>query len=641
MGVVLNAKAEKLRLEKLNKAVGKNLYNPAAALVGYRIDTTTGKPTATNNRMVSDFIIVEPGGSYVINKGYNGKVYFYDENFIFKSTETITYTATTAFTVHAGCYFLRFDIGTNQTDVQLEKGSAGTQYVAYDEAYGLINPIKQSVLNKVEKNYGHQLFDKSKYDAGYLNYGGTISTSPNYRVSDFMPVEAGENYYASAKGDVAVSNSANTYFWFYDIDKSKLSGTGASVVSTMKQITAPQGAAYLKISYDISVEEIMIEKGNARSSQYEEFSEIAGYLPILRDKQVETRHLSDTLRDRVFGSSAFSGFSGSETLAANATLDLGTCNVKKNFMLVANVVGTVGDIKVGFGPSNKAMAGHIELTPTTVKIYYNGSLVQEYTHGLTLTQDTTIILCTKTDGATTTNYVSVSDGMGNTYGVGDGFTEAWPSNSRMGVGKPYITNAGTSSIGASLSFFPMDLCAKIWVFGDSYVSLNDPARWPYYLFQRNMDKWLLNGFSGEAPNEGLTDFQTLLLGGYKPTYAVWTLGMNGANDTGTSGNYTIADAQATTINSFLDICSANGITPILAAVPTVPSRQRTGYDNFVKSKGVRIIDFATAVGTNENGQWRTGLLESTGSQVHPTIAGAKVLADRVLLDFPEISIILQ
>lgn len=60
-----------------------------------------------------------------------------------------------------------------------------------------------------------------------------------------------------------------------------------------------------------------------------------------------------------------------------------------------------------------------------------------------------------------------------------------------------------------------------------------------------------------------------------------------------------------------------------------------GYNNYVRSLGVRYIDFADAVGAQPDGTWTEGLC---ADGVHPTIAGAKVLFARSIADCPELTI---
>ena len=110
--------------------------------------------------------------------------------------------------------------------------------------------------------------------------------------------------------------------------------------------------------------------------------------------------------------------------------------------------------------------------------------------------------------------------------------------------------------------------------------------------------------------------------------------MNDSSDTTSYGS-----DWKTYIDLLLDYCTSNGITPILATIPTAANDDSSGLKNnekkneWVRNSGYRFIDFAKAVGANADGTWRTGL---KGADIHPSVLGAKVLAGQVLVDFPEI-----
>ena len=236
------------------------------------------------------------------------------------------------------------------------------------------------------------------------------------------------------------------------------------------------------------------------------------------------------------------------------------------------------------------------------------------------------------NGTTDTNVVRIHDGMGHT------FEQAWTS--AYGQGKPFVKNQNSSgTLDVQLSFMPRDIKGKIWIFGDSYVEIDDSYRWPYYLLQKNMDRWLINGFPGEASDTSLLDLQSLLALGAIPTYVVWTLGMNDRSDTLSGSDYIINPGTKTAIDSLIELCADYGIIPIIATIPTTPYHQNTGKNDYIKSLGCRYIDFSEAVGADSSGNWKSGLLYTDNT--HPTQAGARVLAARALLDAPELSIVLQ
>ena len=68
-------------------------------------------------------------------------------------------------------------------------------------------------------------------------------------------------------------------------------------------------------------------------------------------------------------------------------------------------------------------------------------------------------------------------------------------------------------------------------------------------------------------------------------------------------------------------------------MPTVNNEQKNAW---VRASGYRYIDFAKAVGADENGVWYSGMLSN--DNVHPSVTGAKALYTQVLVDLPEVAV---
>lgn len=637
MGVELRSRIDRHEYSKLNKAPGINLYDESEKLASTKLNSN-GTTSSSSGWLTSPFILVSPGTDYCLHRlsgdaraALDNRSYicFYDSAFNFISYLT---SNTLTFTTPATSSYLRFGSpNSGATKIQLELGTTPSGYVEYDAAYGYTGTIKENLTNKVDISLGANLFDKKTIAAGYITSAGLVNVK-SYKHSSFIKVKPQTSYYVSAKGDSTPCSSTNAYHAFYDSNKEYISGS--SVVATTKLLTSPAGAAYLRITINDNKEEVSVAEGTSRPT-YQEYSEIAGYLPIIREKQVEYWHLNDAIREKLGGSNSFMRMHDSATLAVNGSLTLGTCHIGKNTIISAKIDGTIDRVCVGYGMTDGHYGGKwVEIHQTTVNLWQYGSSASEmevYTHGLTLTQHTTVEIHSVRNGLTETTVLRLMND------IGDVFEQVLPS---WGKGRPFAKNANSSgSVDIDLSFYPRDLSGRIWLFGDSYVTCDNQARWPYYLANAGMDKWLMNSYPGQQPTNAYNDLLSLLSLGAIPTYIVWTLGMNGGNDTGSGGEYTINADQKTTLDNVIDICSEYGITPILATIPTVPTRQKTGFCDYVRSLGVRYIDFADAVGTDSAGAWNTGLLSSDG--VHPTQAGAKVLAARALQDFPEFSIILQ
>lgn len=234
-------------------------------------------------------------------------------------------------------------------------------------------------------------------------------------------------------------------------------------------------------------------------------------------------------------------------------------------------------------------------------------------------------------------------------------------------GSPLVMPEGLELSDVSLSFTSDGYRSPIWIFGDSYLSHNEPCRWPYYLYRDGYTDVLLSGFPGEGAPRSLVEFKTALTRG-TPEFALWLLGMNNGDpwqgDAKESEPYD-PTAEATvklkklrasipnctedsdeellskinpdwleTTKEFLSICSERGIEPILATIPQTPKINNLPKNEWIRRSGYRFIDFNRAVGADLNPAWFPDMLML--DDVHPTALGAKALYARVLTDFPEI-----
>jgi len=187
---------------------------------------------------------------------------------------------------------------------------------------------------------------------------------------------------------------------------------------------------------------------------------------------------------------------------------------------------------------------------------------------------------------------------------------------------------GVSLKNCRLNWFSEDFSKDIWIVGDSYLGFTSKQRWPYYLFRDGYKNALLMGFPGMNAERGIEEFKKWVE--YQtPTFAVWCLGMNNLDpeDKANEG-YVAATAE------FLGICKKKGITPILSTTPNTPKRISRHKNAWVRSLGVRYIDFNRAVGADKILEWYPDMLSA--DLVHPDELGAKALYMQVLTDFPEI-----
>lgn len=117
---------------------------------------------------------------------------------------------------------------------------------------------------------GKNLFDKNNLDQtrGYLTYpSALISNSANYRVSNWIRVNAGEKYTVS---NGTTRGESPSYAW-YDENRNLLQVTYHHSGGFPQTYTAPDGAYWLRESVHVSdLDTFMLEKG-ATASSYEPF----------------------------------------------------------------------------------------------------------------------------------------------------------------------------------------------------------------------------------------------------------------------------------------------------------------------------------------------------------------------------------
>ena len=179
-----------------------------------------------------------------------------------------------------------------------------------------------------------------------------------------------------------------------------------------------------------------------------------------------------------------------------------------------------------------------------------------------------------------------------------------------------------------LNFVADGYADPIWVFGDSYISLYDPSRWPSYLFRDKYTRILLAGYSGMNTQSGLADFKVAVQRG-APKFCCWFLGMNNGDKDGVLNEGWLAATE-----EFLAICKEKGITPILATIPSTPAVNNAQKNEWIRNSGHRYVDFNRAVGAHKDVAWYPGMLHT--DNVHPAQKGAQALYTQILTDFPEI-----
>lgn len=194
-------------------------------------------------------------------------------------------------------------------------------------------------------------------------------------------------------------------------------------------------------------------------------------------------------------------------------------------------------------------------------------------------------------------------------------------------GVPFVTaNANTSLSDFAFRAAGVRFRMPIWIVGDSYCSWYG-ERWVKQLSTSfDVTDFLLDGLAGGGSGTMFAELQKMLNYG-TPKFLVWCLGMND-NFGEWSGIF----------NMLKQTCENNGITLVLQTIP-FPEDNPTGAEQKalinaeIKASGYRYFDGYAAVSSDDNGTWYEGYC---ADGVHTTTEGAKAMAARFLVDFPEI-----
>lgn len=314
-------------------------------------------------------------------------------------------------------------------------------------------------------------------------------------------------------------------------------------------------------------------------------------------------------------------------LADGEMLKLPRANVKKNNIYSFRCdIASLGSLRIGHG-SGRYGTTYIDIDSTKITLYRflatNQDTTTDYVHGLTISGYIYVIITVKSRVAD----IEISSNSAS-YKIADA---PWEGDTN---GDTYVSSIGSNLTNCTFTWICQDARKSVWMFGDSYFTMDDPARWIYYLMQAGYgDNVLLNAFPGENSPEAKIAINNLISTYGKPKYIIWCMGMNDASDTDAD---TPAANWLSGITNVVGQCAAHDIIPIFATIPNVPSKSHLGKNNYIRNSGYRYIDFATAVGAVTDGTWYSGMLSSDG--IHPTEQGAKALFYQAMIDAPEITL---
>lgn len=633
-------------------AQSNNLFNKDAILRDWYININTGMANPSNGWWCSPSIPVEPNSVYSIT--YMRSFAYYNENKEYISGSDVTIIG--SFTTPANAKYIRFSGVSSYIQPERVMMNAGNVLLPY-EPYIILKvdsiPTNSIAGDKIvdgsiipgKTNFSQLVSPKNLIDETTLIRGKWMgpsgnpqSVSQSYGYFPYIPVKPQTTYYCSNANDAALSNRTDEYIAFCRSNKNVISTTPANV----KTFTTPADCYFIQLSVVVSLLlSPQLEEGEARTAYEQYFEphwELKDSVLQVASNSITSKKIADGSVSKLklandvidtFGLESFKRFFvENDGIAVGGNISISNIHISKGFMVSARIGGTIESVSVGF--SYLGFYGRwVEITPTQLIVRYgsSGTIDGSYNHGLTLGEETTLLIDRDLSSATLT---LINDN-------GEVFRQvvSWSVN----PGVVFVRNSNTSdSIGAELSFFPKDIREKIWMFGDSYFSYSDPARWTYYIFQWGYTKSLMDARGGENSTEAISDFENIISLGARPVFALWGLGMNDGADSATAPNSTWLSNTL----RFIEVCESKGIVPILLTIPTIPSKNNNQKSAWIRNRGYRYIDMAAAVeesGTTYWKNWGAASAFLSSDETHPTAHGAKALAAQVMTDFPEIAVL--
>ena len=490
--------------------------------------------------------------------------------------------------------------GTSVTVVQTT-GTSTTDVMSQDAVTRLVSDIDDEIAhvrNEVTLGEGgtQEVLPSSIDEGKFLYTNNTESSSSKQNIANFDLSKLDADYLTITA--YVSTNSMVGYVFLFD-DGAYQSGSlyenGGSVQT--HEVSIPTGATLLRFSY--------FTVGGINASY--KISQRLKDLTLAIEKKVDISYSLAGANRIIAVSSSLAN--GSLTIA-----DAPSYNKKDCFVSVAAKILSYESMSFGLGYETTR---GLQILIDQETITYKSANTERFkeAHGLTIS---TFIRCAVRH--TLNKFTIIISTLSGTF-VKE-FTEEQLYHAEC-YGIPYIyADQSTSLTNVELSYGGSDFKCPIWIFGDSYTSI-DVKRWPYYIFQYGFDKFMLNGLAG-ATSETMFDQveKCLMLG--TPKLLVWCLGMNDGVE---------PDTYQTYYNKLRTVCDGKGIELVLQTIPSVPGADKSAINEIIRNSGLRYVDVASAVGAADSQSWYDSYLDDG---VHPTDLGAQAIASEFLSDLPEI-----
>lgn len=452
----------------------------------------------------------------------------------------------------------------------------------------VINPLN---MEKITRN---SILDTSD--------GKTIQPNDNYGTTDYIRVTP-NSVLRGVQNPIGSSNAAESYvrFWFcYDQYKNFVSYSDGSF-----DYTVPANCYWVRCS--------MVILTTKYTDTY--------YGGIYVNHEIDKWYPYTEINYKLKLDANTDLLLNSLLLSYGATINtpgvLTTTNINKNKTLTCFCsFNTFSSITIGHGNDVNTPSSKIIIDNENITVYSDLTHSIKEKHNLSINKY--LLISITVDDKYKAKITIISNGYYELVSDWDG-----------SISNVYA-NIGNSTDSFICNWFCNDFSSKIWMYGDSYFGLTNPARWTSYLINEGFgDNALTSAYPGCNSKSALNSLKNDLKYG-TPKYLFWCLGMNDG-DTQTSVNTNWHE----TINEVIEICKTKNIVLILSTIPCTPTINNTFKNGIVKTLKYRYVDFAKFVGgENVNSNWFTGMLST--DNVHPTELGAKALYAAVKTYFNEL-----
>lgn len=587
-----------------------NSYNrvkPDTINVGKYVYNANGILMSNPAYNATDFIPIKKDHIYAFaGNEKHWAVYDADKTFISRPTHSVINRHNVFTALEDG--YIRFSYGSNDNRhafVEINK-ETDANFIGYniDASIFYDNKVIEKETKEDFSVYLYNLMDASKIRRGY--FGNSVNA--NYDTTDWieLPSEPLTIYDKSLK--IVTARTV----WYADRD-------------------------FNQIYYQENTSEILAETSTFAKAKYFRYAIKAGELENTMvfpsavvpfkffeygDKCLRREYISPYFSASDAKVEALKGTNGlklsADMLTPNTILELDTfpLHLKKGIAITADMKFSTFS-KVSVGKGHESYRGDwIEIDDTNViyKHYEQStSTVSTVAHGLTIKDSLSIALYIDNDGVCNVNIT--------TNGGNADFSIQWKYEQN---GNPFIVG-GQEMTEVNLSAVALDAKCPIWLFGDSYFGVAENRVIGQLKNLGYTDGILVDGMAGIGTSSMLDDLQKLIALGGSPKIVICCEGMND----GGSG-------YASNINAIIGVCDGVGAELVLYKVPVVAKRitENAAVNTAMLATGKRYIDAYKAVGATDEGTWWDGYLNSDG--VHPNEIGAKAIAQRILIDVPEI-----